>query len=682
MTMGRDSKAREAAKKVFSGPPFDNAKMMDYQSYEERFSNTMERTAKAVELLHDPKNRKLLMQHTNMQVQMQDLYEVGELRIHFVMSLNFIKNNASEEQQRMWLGMVHDASCWVAYAQTELGHGSNLRGLETTATFDADSDEFVIDSPTLTSMKFWPSGMYACTHGIVFAQLMISGKNHGVHGFWMQFRDDQGHLMPGVEVGEMGPKIHSSNTNIGYARFDHVRVPRSHMFSKFQQVTREGQYIAPPRLLSKFGSITMMNTRMLFIASSGFDLAKAACIAVRYSCVRTQGFKDSTVADPLGAGIGEHAIIEYQMQQYRLFKCLAYAYMIYLNSVDFMVYVMQVQSDIAGDDDERRNRASEELQELHATLSGIKALGTVLCGDGAEDCRRACGGQGYLKSSGVAGIVTSFSIYVTGEGEQVILSLQTARFLIKAAAEVRAGRSVAGSVEYLADEPLRALELQSWRGETETMIALLRDRARRYSFKLEAAFRRAESSGLSFDEALNSVAVLACEASEHHSFYIMARNFRRAIDSAVTDPSVRTVLARLLDLAVLMQLRERAGTFLGLLSDDHLDLAMERINELLAELRPDCVGLADSFGFTDEQLKSTLGRFDGCVYEAIYEEAKLSPLNQTSKMVGWDHLAPILDLDFLRDGKLTQRAGAVAVAERAGNVAEHASADAVPRSAL
>ena len=37
-------------------------------------------------------------------------------------------------------------------------HGSNVAGLETTATFDPASDEFIIHSPSLTSMKFWIGG--------------------------------------------------------------------------------------------------------------------------------------------------------------------------------------------------------------------------------------------------------------------------------------------------------------------------------------------------------------------------------------------------------------------------------------------------------------------------------------------------------------------------------------------
>ena len=80
-----------------------------------------------------------------------------------------------------------------------------MRGLETTATFDKETDEFVIHSPTLTSLKWygsspndhlnhpltrewyrWPTGMYACTHAVVLAQLIIDGHNYGFHGFMVQ----------------------------------------------------------------------------------------------------------------------------------------------------------------------------------------------------------------------------------------------------------------------------------------------------------------------------------------------------------------------------------------------------------------------------------------------------------------------------------------------------------------
>ena len=70
------------------------------------------------------------------------------------------------------------------YALTEFGHGSNVRGIETTATFDPDTDEFIINSPTETAAKFWIASLAKCGEiSVVYAQLITQGVNHGVHAF-------------------------------------------------------------------------------------------------------------------------------------------------------------------------------------------------------------------------------------------------------------------------------------------------------------------------------------------------------------------------------------------------------------------------------------------------------------------------------------------------------------------
>lgn len=67
------------------------------------------------------------------------------------------------------------------YAQTELGHGSNVAGLETTATLDKATDEFVVHTPTIKATKYWPGSLgLQATHAIVYARLVIDGKDNGV----------------------------------------------------------------------------------------------------------------------------------------------------------------------------------------------------------------------------------------------------------------------------------------------------------------------------------------------------------------------------------------------------------------------------------------------------------------------------------------------------------------------
>ena len=79
--------------------------------------------------------------------------------LHFAMFVPTIKLQGSLEQRAYWLPLCERGTIIGTYAQTELGHGTFVRGLETTATFDPRTDEFIIHSPTVTSTKFWPGSL-------------------------------------------------------------------------------------------------------------------------------------------------------------------------------------------------------------------------------------------------------------------------------------------------------------------------------------------------------------------------------------------------------------------------------------------------------------------------------------------------------------------------------------------
>ena len=92
-----------------------------------------------------------------------------------------IRDLGSEEQVKHYLPLIHNMQIIGCYAQTELGHGSNVAGLETTATLDLTRDEFVINTPSIKAVKFWPGNLgIQATHAIVFARCIANEADYGV----------------------------------------------------------------------------------------------------------------------------------------------------------------------------------------------------------------------------------------------------------------------------------------------------------------------------------------------------------------------------------------------------------------------------------------------------------------------------------------------------------------------
>lgn len=120
-----------------------------------------------------------------------------------------------------------------AYAQTELGHGSNVRGLELEARWDSRTKEFVLHSPTLTASKWWNGSLgRTANHAIVVAQLLLPAPgspekyvSYGPHPFIVQVRDMKTHQpLDGVVIGDIGPKYGCSTIDNAYMLFENFRL--------------------------------------------------------------------------------------------------------------------------------------------------------------------------------------------------------------------------------------------------------------------------------------------------------------------------------------------------------------------------------------------------------------------------------------------------------------------------
>jgi acyl-CoA oxidase len=199
-----------------------------------------------------------------------------------------VVNLAAPEQVAEWLPKIRSMQMTGAYAQTELGHGSFVPGLETTATFDREKQEFVINTPTISASKFWPGDLgHFSNHAIVFAKLIVDGKAMGVHPFMVQTRDLQTWKpLPGIECGDIGPKFGYQTKDNGYMIFRGVRIPRTNMLRRFVELDEQGQLQIKGDLRVIYG--IMLETRVWIANNTPLTLAAALTIGTRYAVVRRQ----------------------------------------------------------------------------------------------------------------------------------------------------------------------------------------------------------------------------------------------------------------------------------------------------------------------------------------------------------------------------------------------------------
>ncbi|XP_064651939.1 peroxisomal acyl-coenzyme A oxidase 1-like [Lineus longissimus] len=538
-------------------------------------------------------------------------HESQPFNLHDLMFLPTLLNQGTQEQQEKWMekAMTYEIVC--TYAQTEMGHGTFLRGLETTATYDPETEEFVLEMPTLTATKWWPGNLGKTTnHALVLAQLYTQGKCHGLHAFVVQIRDFKTwQPLPGVTVGDIGPKLGYASMDNGFLRLDKVRVPRDHMLMKHGQLHKDGTYVTKSKN-SKLTYGTMLLVRAVITRFMSQCLAEAATIAIRYSAIRKQSeIKPGT----------EAFILDYQTQQYNLFPVLATAYAFRFTGVHVVDMFFKIQDDI--------NLGNlESLPELHAVSAAAKAFTSWVGSSMIETCRLSCGGHGYSHASGLPKIYADATPACTYEGENTVMMLQTARLLKKYHMRATNGEHIPGFMAYLsAPRTTRSSIDKNLR--LEDLLALYKHRAHACVDEAMARFATVCKTHSEFD-AWNLSSVLLVKAATVHCHYFIVYNFVDVLPTL--EDSLKPVLSALCRLYAVHGILENSGDFIknGYLTPSQLAMLQNAMYDLLGEIRPNAVALVDAFDIPDRILDSVLGCYDGQVYEKLYKWAQQSTLNQ------------------------------------------------------
>lgn len=534
--------------------------------------------------------------------------EVAPYTLHTVMFSTSIREQANEQQMKEWMPRVESWEIIGCYGQTELGHGSNVKGIETIATWTKEG--YVIHSPTLTAAKWWNGSLgKTANHAIVVAQLHLPDGSYGPHQFVMQIRDMKTHKpLEGIVIGDIGPKLGYAGMDNGYMLFKNFKVPHTALLARYTGVGVDGKYIKPKNQAIVYGSMTFV--RASIIMDSRLILARATTIAVRYLSIRRQ-FADRDT------GGAEKAVLDYPTVQIRILPLVAATYALHYTGEAMFKLYWETRADI-----EKKGDLSR-LAELHAASSGLKACCTLLVADGNETCRRALGGHGFGGGSGLVSLVTDHLDKPTVEGDSWMISQQTASYLIRRMTEVVAGKT---------SEPIDA-QFQAYMKGRKTsfslddagLVAAFKDRV---SYLTYQAYENRVVRKQGWTEMMIELHQLAIA----HSESILVENFYTAVFDGQSEVGGTTleVLRDLFRLFALTTIQQRSIEFVvsGVLEGSKLKSLASEVKVLLSKIRPHAVRLVDAWSIPDYVLDSALGRQDGDVYNALWQKAHLeNPLN-------------------------------------------------------
>ncbi|KAG1055545.1 hypothetical protein G6F43_002500 [Rhizopus delemar] len=546
--------------------------------------------------------------------------------VHYGLFVGALQSNATSGQLGYWFekGALSLNKFIGCFAMTELGHGSNVPGLETTATFDEASDQFVIHTPTLTATKWWIGGAaHSATHAAVFAQLIVKGKRYGTKCFVVPLRDPKTYnLLPGVNIGDIGKKMGRDGIDNGWIQFTHVRIPRGYMLQKHTKVSRTGDVKEPKLQQLTYGAL--LQGRVTMVADSGHVSKKALTIAIRYAAVRRQ------FASSNANGV-ETKLLDYPIHQRRLMPLLAQTFAMLFTGTEMtaMYNYMMSRLDSAKEGDKDLDEVIEMLKETHSTSAGLKAFCTWNCLSTIEACRQACGGHGYSAYTGLASMYQDFAVQCTWEGDNTILTLQLGRYLISSYREALKGKKLSPGVGYLNNlhnligrrcKVSNLDDILSFDVIAEGWQVVCAHVVKNAGSEFEECLKR----GLNVDDAYEQCSQSRLYAAKLHSFNYLFNRFADAVRKL--SGNLYAVLKTVCLLYGLYTIEENAGAFLQYeyFTPAQIEFVRMSVNDLCRQVRDQAIPLVDSFNLSDYAINSPLGRKDGNVYVHYFEQVKRS----------------------------------------------------------
>ncbi|RED26780.1 acyl-coenzyme A oxidase [Flavobacterium cutihirudinis] len=529
-----------------------------------------------------------------------DLSLVIKFGVQFGLWGMSVQSLGTEKHYAKYLKDIGSLKLPGCFAMTETHHGSNVKGLETTATYNHNEQTFTIHTPNKNAQKEYIGN--AAVHGqmaTVFAKLIINDHDYGVNAFVVPLRHPDGNVLKGVTIGDCGHKMGLNGVDNGTISFDNVVIPKENMLDRFASVNEKGEFESPiPSDNRRF--FTMLGTLVggrIGIPRSALAAAKSGLtIAIRYSDQRRQFGPE---------GGSEVPILNYRMHQRRLLPNLAKTYAVHFG----LQYLTK----------RFLNRTESEMQEIEALAAGMKSYSTWSTRDILQECREACGGKGYLSENRIDALKNDTEIYTTFEGDNTVLMQLVAKNRLAEFRKSFGEMGAAGIINYVYENAKTALAeknpIATRRTDEEHLLDQefhLQAFVHREKTILASAAKRIKKlidNGLEAYDAFNVVQHQMIDVAQAYLERIILEQFQEAL-KAIEDENSKQILTKLYQLFALLQLEKNKGWYL---EDGYMEAAKTKairkiVNQLCWDIRPDAVALVNAFDIPESCLSAPIAR--------------------------------------------------------------------------
>jgi acyl-CoA oxidase len=504
----------------------------------------------------------------------------------------------TDRHHRKYLELTGKTEILGCFAMTETGHGSNVKDLETTITYDHTTQSLTIHTPQYQAGKEYIGNALHGSMAAVFGQLIVGGVNHGIHAVVVPYRDKNGELLRGVTVKDCGYKMGLNGVDNGRLWFDNVVVPRENLLNKYGDIDENGVYVSPIENPNKrfFTMLGALVGGRICVGMGGNNAAKTALtIAVKYGLKRRQfAPKD---------GEPETILMDYPTHQHRLIPLIVKSY-----AFHFALSHLGEQYCVANE---------EEMRKIETKAAGLKSLATWHGTHSVQTCREACGGKGFLSENRFADIKGDSDIFTTFEGDNTVLMQLVAKGLLTEFKQSFHDEGVKAVMRFLGSKIGNVIAEYNPYFTRNTNIEHLMSA----EFHAEALKYREKKILISLSERMKDFlkkrlapydAFLKCQTHmiSLAKAYVERLVYREMIKKLETleASAEKDMLQKMTTFYALNTIYEDKGWYL---EADYMDgsktKAIRRtLNKLIQELRPEVGALVDSFGITDETLNAEI----------------------------------------------------------------------------